>query len=104
MHEWVAGDQFDVRARRVPWTHAEAQTWFDHYYPTQGDVANDDDLIACEDLPRPQWRGSHAVRESLAIEVACSLERLSALAPFCPTDERGALGAHRPLPTGRMQW
>ena len=35
-------------------TQSEAQTWFDHYYPTEGDVANldaDDDLIACEDLP-----------------------------------------------------
>ena len=35
-------------------TQAEAQTWFDHYYPTEGDVANldgDNDLIACEDLP-----------------------------------------------------
>lgn len=35
-------------------TQAEAQTWFDHHFPTEGDVANldaDDDLIACEDLP-----------------------------------------------------
>ncbi len=32
---------------------AQAQTWFDHYHPTYGDVAmldGDNDLIACEEL------------------------------------------------------
>ncbi len=35
-------------------TWAEAQAWFDLYYPTYGDIANldqDGDLIACEGLP-----------------------------------------------------
>lgn len=35
-------------------THAEAQAWFDTYYPYYGDVAGldqDNDLIACETLP-----------------------------------------------------
>ena len=35
-------------------TQAEAQAWFDFYYPWYGDVAfldSDNDLIACESLP-----------------------------------------------------
>ncbi len=35
-------------------THAEAQTWFDLYYPLYGDIARldgDNDKIACESLP-----------------------------------------------------
>ncbi len=35
-------------------THAEAQTWFDSYYPHYGDIARldmDNDKIACENLP-----------------------------------------------------
>jgi hypothetical protein len=35
-------------------THAEAQAWFDTYYPAYGDVARldqDGNLVACESLP-----------------------------------------------------
>jgi hypothetical protein len=35
-------------------THAEAQTWFEYYYPALGDIGGldaDGDLLACVSLP-----------------------------------------------------